>query len=48
MQLKILSFWLGKPILLYEIKSKLGPVPIDGVYISELLFAKKTQNLKAK
>ena len=41
MQIKILSFWLGKPILLYEIKAKLGPTPIDGVYISEIIFAKE-------
>ena len=48
MQIEILNIWFGKPILVYEIKSQTWATPIDGVYISELPFAQKTQNLKAK
>ena len=29
-------------------KAKLWATPIDGVYICEILFAKKNKNLKAK
>ena len=47
MQIEILNIWFGKPILVYKYKAKLEPTPIDGVYISKLLFAKTTQNLKA-
>ena len=46
MQIEVLNFWFGKPILVYEIKAKLGQTPIDGVYISELLFANKNSKFK--
>ena len=48
MQIEILNFWLSKPILVYEIKSQTLTNANRRSYISELLFAKKTQNLKAK
>ena len=41
MQIKILSFWLGKPILLYKIKRQTCTNANQRVYISELLFSKK-------
>ena len=48
MQIEILNICSASLFSYMKSKAKLGPTPIDGVYISELLFAKKTQNLKPK
>ena len=48
MQIEILNFHSASLFSYMKYKAKLGSTSIDGVYISEILFAKQSQNLKAK